>query len=59
MNNNNIGFIITDIILIISNIYFVLTKTGKWQLNFIAAICLTISVSILIARNIFNKKGRK
>ena len=59
MNNNNIGFIITDIILIISNIYFVLTKTGKWQLNFIAAICLTISASILIARNIFNKKGRK
>ena len=51
--------IITDIILIISNSYFVITKTGHWQFNFIAAICLTISVSIIIAKNILNKKGRK
>lgn len=56
---NDIIFIITDIILIIFNIYFVITKTGHWQFNFIAAICLTISVSLLIAKNIFKKKGRK
>lgn len=56
---DNIWLIITDIILIISNSYFVITKTGHWQLNFIAAICLTISASLLIAKNIFNKKGRK
>lgn len=51
-------FIITDIILIISNSYFVINKTGHWQLNLIAAICLTISASLLIAKKIF-KKGRK
>ena len=56
---NDIIFIIADIILIILNTYFVITKTGHWQLNFIAAICLTISASLLIAKNIFNKKGRK
>ena len=56
---NDTIFIITDIILIILNTYFVITKTGHWQFNFIAAICLTISASLLIAKNIFNKKGRK
>ena len=59
MNNNDIIFIITDIILIILNTYFVITKTGHWQFNFAAAICLTISVSLIIAKNILNKKGRK
>ena len=58
MNNNDIIFIITDIILIVLNTYFVITKTGHWQFNFIAAICLTISVSLLIAKNIF-KKGKR
>jgi len=56
---NNLLFIICDIILIISNIYFVITKTGHWQFNLIAAICLTISASLLIAQNILNKKGKK
>ncbi len=56
---NDIIFIITDIILIIFNTYFVINKTGHWQFNLAAAICLTISVSLLIAKNIFNKKGRK
>lgn len=56
--NNDIWFIVCDIILIISNIYFVVTKTGHWQFNFVAAICLTISASLLIAKNIF-KKGKK
>ena len=56
---NDIIFIITDIILIILNTYFVITKTGHWQFNLIATICLTTSVSLLIAKNIFNKKGRK
>lgn len=55
---DNLWLIITDIILIISNIFFVVTKTGHWQFNLIAAICLTISVSIMIANNIF-KKGKK
>ena len=44
---------------IILNTYFVINKTGHWQLNLIGTICLTISVSLLIANNIFNKKGRK
>ena len=57
--NSNIYFIICDIILIISNSYFVINKIGHWQFNFIAAICLTISVSLLIAKNILNKKGKK
>lgn len=56
---NDITFIITDIILSILNIYFVITKTGTWQFNLIGAICLIISASILIANNILNKKGRK
>lgn len=56
---NDLWFIICDIILIISNIYFVITKTGHWQFNLAAAICLTISASILIAKNIFYKKGKK
>ena len=55
---NDIWLIICDILLIILNSFFVITKTGHWQFNFIAAICLTISVSLLIAKNIF-KKGRK
>jgi len=55
---DDLWFIICDIILIIPNIYFVITKTGKWQFNFIATICLTISISFLIAKNIF-KKGKK
>ena len=55
---NDIIFIIADIILIILNTYFVITKTGHWQFNFVAAICLTISVSLLIAKNIF-KKGKR
>ena len=57
--NNTTWFIITDIWLIILNTYFVFNKTGHWQLNFIAAICLTISASLLIAKNILNKKGKK
>ena len=56
---NDIWLIICDILLIILNSFFVITKTGHWQFNFIAAICLIISVSLLIAKNIFNKKGRK
>jgi len=56
---DDIIFIITDIILSILNIYFVITKTGKWQFNLIGAICLIISASLLIAKNILNKKGRK
>ena len=56
---NDIILIVTDIILIILNTYFVINKTGHWQLNLIGTICLTISVSLLIAKNIFNKKGRK
>ena len=56
---NDTVFIITDIILIVLNTYFVITKTGHWQFNLIATICLTISVSLLIAKNIFNKKGKK
>ena len=56
---NDIIFIITDIILIIFNTYFVINKTGHWQFNLAAAICLTISASLLIAKNIFKKKGRK
>jgi len=56
---DNLWLIISDILLIISNIFFVVTKTGHWQFNLIAAICLTISVSFLIAKNIFNKKGKK
>lgn len=59
MNNNDILFIICDIWLIILNIYFVITKTGHWQFNLIGAICLIISVSLIIAKNILNKKGRK
>ena len=51
--------IITDIILIISNSYFVINKSNYWYFNFAAIICLTISVSIIIAKNILNKKGRK
>jgi len=54
----DLWLIITDIILIISNIFFVITRTGHWQLNLIAAICLTVTVSLLIAKNIF-KKGKK
>ena len=54
----DLWLIVTDIILIISNIFFVITKTGHWQLNLIAAICLTVTVSLLIAKNIF-KKGKK
>ena len=56
---DNTWIIITDIIIILLNIFFVITKTGCWQLNFIAAICLTISVSLLITKKIFDKKGRK
>ncbi len=56
---NNLWLIIIDIILIISNIFFVITKTGHWQLNFVAAICLTIAVSLMIANNIFKKGKRK
>lgn len=59
MNNNDIWFIICDIWLVILNIYFVITKTGHWKFNLIGAICLTISISLLIAKNILNKKGRK
>ena len=55
---NDIIFIITDIILIILNTYFVITKTGHWQFNLISAIFLTIAVSLMITKEIF-KKGRK
>jgi len=54
----SLWLIITDIIFIILNTFFVITKTGHWQLNLIAAICLIVSVSFLIAKNIF-KKGKK
>ena len=56
---DNTWLIITDIIMILLNIFFVITKTGYWQLNFFGAICLTISVSLLIAKKIFDKEGRK
>ena len=55
----DLWLIISDILLIISNIFFVITKTGHWQLNLIAAICLTVLVSIMIAQNIFKKGKRK
>lgn len=55
----DLWLIISDILLIISNIFFVITKTGHWQFNLVAAICLTISASLLIAQNILNKKGKK
>jgi len=57
--NNNIWFIICDIWLIIFNIYFVINKTGHWQFNLVAAICLTISASLLAAQEIKRRKDKK
>lgn len=56
---DNLWIIISDIMLIIMNIIFVINKMGYWKLNLIAAICLTISVSFLIADYIIKKKGWK
>ena len=52
-------FIITDIILIILNSYFVINKSNHWYFNLAAIICSTISASVIITNNIFDKKGRK
>lgn len=57
--NNNIWFIICDIWLIIFNTYFVINKTGHWQFNFVALICLTVSASILAAQEIKRRKDKK
>lgn len=57
--DSNICFIICDIWLIIFNICFVINKTGHWQFNLIAVICLTISVSLLAVQEIKRRKDKK